>query len=158
MTKDISMPSIAAVALCNTEVPMHPPTATLSTTRVAETRVESGGPAHADEMGKGTAEIKEAKKAIEGDMFMGKGPFDQEFGGRYYRVYHSARKAMGGQALEFAEQLGYPLGSIIFEVGPDNYLYYCPDSRETDVCRYMVDNIGFPKLEVVLSTMPFKDF
>jgi hypothetical protein len=26
------------------------------------------------------------------------------------------------------------------------------------VCRYMVDNIGFPKLEVMLSTMPFEHF
>jgi hypothetical protein len=29
---------------------------------------------------------------------------------------------------------------------------------ETGVCRYMVDNIGFPKLEVMLSTMSSSDF
>jgi hypothetical protein len=60
------------------------------------------------------------------------------------------------EALGFAKQLGYPSGSMIFRGGSNDYLYYCPDSQETDVCRYMADNIGFPKLEVVLSTMPFK--
>jgi hypothetical protein len=45
---------------------------------------------------------------------MGKGPFDQEFGGRRYRVHHSPRKEMGAkqmaEALGFAEQLGYLWG------------------------------------------------
>jgi hypothetical protein len=53
------------------------------------------------------------------------------------------------EALGFAEQLGYPSGSTIFEGGLDNNLYCYLDSQK---------NIGFPKLEVVLSTMPFKDF
>jgi hypothetical protein len=29
---------------------------------------------------------------------------------------------------------------------------------ETEVCRYMADNIGFPKLEAMLSTMSSEDF
>jgi hypothetical protein len=62
------------------------------------------------------------------------------------------------EALGFAKQLGYPSGSTIFRGGLDTYLYWCMISLETDVCYYMAENVGFPKLEVVLSTMPFEDF
>ena len=62
------------------------------------------------------------------------------------------------EALGFAKQLGYLSRSTIFGGGPDDYLYCCSDRRESDVFHYMVDNIGFPKLEIVLSTMPFEDF
>lgn len=62
------------------------------------------------------------------------------------------------EATGFAEQLGYPSGSIIFRGGQDDYLYFFPDSMEIDVCRYMADNVGFPKLEAILSTMSYEDF
>jgi hypothetical protein len=62
------------------------------------------------------------------------------------------------EAISFAEQLGYPSGSTIFRGGPEVYLHCFPDSLETEVCRYMVDNISFLKLEAILSTMPFEDF
>jgi hypothetical protein len=55
------------------------------------------------------------------------------------------------EAIGYAEQLGYPSGSTIFGGGLNNYLYYCPDNLETEVCRHMADNIGFPKLEAMLS-------
>jgi hypothetical protein len=29
---------------------------------------------------------------------------------------------------------------------------------ETEVCRYMADNIGFPKVEAMLSTISSEDF
>lgn len=58
----------------------------------------------------------------------------------------------------FAEKVGYPLGVMIFGGRLDDYLYCCPDSLETDFCCYMMDNIGFPKLEVGLSMVPFEDF
>jgi hypothetical protein len=50
------------------------------------------------------------------------------------------------------------LGSTLFGGGADDYLYCCPDNLETEVCRYMADNIGFPKLEAMLSTMSSEDF
>jgi hypothetical protein len=62
------------------------------------------------------------------------------------------------EAIGYAEQLGYPLGSTIFGGGPDDYLYCCSDNMETETCQYMVDNIGFLKLEAMLSTMSSKDF
>jgi hypothetical protein len=35
----------------------------------------------------------------------------------------------------------------------DDYLYYCPDNREVDVCLFMMDNIGYPKLDDGVSVM-----
>lgn len=115
-----------------------------------------------DTKGKSATKIDEAKKAIEGVASMGEGPFDKEFGGQKYRVHQPTRKEIGTkqmvEALGFDQQLGYPLGSTIFSGGPNDYLYYCPDSRETEVCRYMADNIGFPKLEAMMSMTPFDEF
>jgi hypothetical protein len=33
-------------------------------------------------------------------------------------------------------------------------LYCLPDNKEIDVCREMMDNMGYPKLELGLSVMP----
>lgn len=94
--------------------------------KATEENVESVGPTLADEKGKGAVEIEAAKKAIEGDVSMGEGPFEQDFGGRRYRVHHYAGKTLGAKqmakVLEFVEQLGYPSRSTIFGGGPDNYL------------------------------------
>lgn len=105
--------------------------------------------------GKGPVEIEEAKKANQDDTPLGDGPFDQEFGGRSYRVHQSVEKEMDtkqmAKVVGFAELLGYPSGFTIFSGGPSDFLYYYPNGQENDVCRYMVDNIGFPKLEAILS-------
>jgi hypothetical protein len=37
------------------------------------------------------------------------------------------------EPISFIEQLGYPLGSSIFEGGPEDYLYCCLYSLETEV-------------------------
>jgi hypothetical protein len=122
----------------------------------------SSKPALAEDKEKGPVEFEEAKKSIKDDTPLGEGPFDQDLGGRRYRVHHAIGKVMGAKQLVevigFAEQLGYPSGSIIFVGRPDDYLYWCPDNMETEVCRYMTDNIDFPKLEVMLSTMSSEDF
>lgn len=72
---------------------------------VAEEKSDSTKPAMAADKGKGPAKIKEAKKAIEEDMSLGEGPFDQEIGGRRYRVHQSARKEMGAKQMD--EALGF---------------------------------------------------
>jgi hypothetical protein len=117
--KDNVLSPVAVVANDTMKVPMAPPIVIQSLAEVAKTKVESAGPALVDEKGKGAAEIEE--ESIEGDMSMGECPFDQEFGGWRYRVYHSARKAIGVkqmvEALDFVEQLGYPSGSTIFKGG-----------------------------------------
>jgi hypothetical protein len=35
----------------------------------------------------------------------------------------------------------------------DDFLYYLPKSKEINICREMMDNMGYPKLELGLSTM-----
>jgi hypothetical protein len=62
------------------------------------------------------------------------------------------------EAIGYVEQLGYPSRSTIFGGGPDDYLYCCPDSLETEVCHHMADNISFPKLAAMLSTMSSQNF
>lgn len=94
VTKDSRVPPVAPAAPAITEPFVASPTATFSLTKVAEEKSESARPALADEKGKGAVEIEEAKKTIEGDVSLGKGPFGQEFGGRRYRVHHSVGKAM----------------------------------------------------------------
>jgi hypothetical protein len=122
----------------------------------------SSKPALAEDKGKGPAKFEEAKKAIKYDTPLDEGPFDQDLGGRRYRVHHAIGKVMGAkqlvEAIGFAKQHGYPSGSTIFEGGPGDYLYCCQDNMEIEVCRYMVDNIGFPKLEAMPLTMSSKIF
>jgi hypothetical protein len=36
----------------------------------------------------------------------------------------------------------------------NDFLYCLPDSKEIDVCQEMMDNMGYPKLELGLSLMP----
>jgi hypothetical protein len=122
----------------------------------------SSNPTLEEEKGKGPAEIEEAKKAIEDDTSLEEGPFDQFLSGWRYRVHHDAGKVMGAKqvakAIGFAEQLGYPSGSTIIRGSQDDYLYYCPDNWEIDVCCYMADNVGFLKLEAMLSMVSEENF
>jgi hypothetical protein len=78
----------------------------------------SSKPTLAEDKGKGPAKIEEAKKSTEDDTPLAEGPFDQDLGGRRYRVHHATGKVMGAnqpsEAIGFAEQLGYPSGSTIF--------------------------------------------
>jgi hypothetical protein len=39
----------------------------------------------------------------------------------------------------------------------DDFLYCLPDNKEISVCREMMKNMGYPKLELGLSTMSKDD-
>ena len=39
----------------------------------------------------------------------------------------------------------------------DDFLYYLPDSKEIHVCQEIMDNMGYPKLELGLSAMSKDD-
>ena len=54
----------------------------------------------------------------------------------------------------YAKELKYPPGSLVY--GGDNdddFLYCLPESKEVNVCREIMDNMGYPKLELSLSAM-----
>jgi hypothetical protein len=81
----------------------------------------SSKPALAEEKGKGPAEFEEAKKAIEDDRPLVEGSFDQDLGGRRYRVHHATGKMISAkhltEAVGFTEQHGYPSRSTFLGVG-----------------------------------------
>jgi hypothetical protein len=70
------------------------------------------------------------------------------------------RHALGKQLSEeqvakvqhYAKDLKYPQGSLVYGGNDeDDFLYCLPDSKEIHVCWEIMDNIGYPKLELGLS-------
>jgi hypothetical protein len=54
----------------------------------------------------------------------------------------------------YAKDLKYPRGSLVYgRNDEDDFLYCLPDNKEINVCWEMMDNIGYPKLELGLSAM-----
>jgi hypothetical protein len=54
----------------------------------------------------------------------------------------------------YAKELKYSQGSLVYGGNnEDGFLYCLPNSKEINVCREMMDNMGFPKLELGLSAM-----
>jgi hypothetical protein len=73
-------------------------------------------------------------------------------------VRHASGKQLSAEQVaeteHYAQELKYPQGSLIY-VGDDDddFLYYLPNGKEINVCREMMDNMGYLKLELGLSTM-----
>jgi hypothetical protein len=64
----------------------------------------------------------------------------------------SAKQA--NETEHYAKELKYPHGSLVY--GGDNdddFLYCLPDGKEINVCREMMDHMGYSKLELGLSAM-----
>jgi hypothetical protein len=54
--------------------------------------------------------------------------------------------------------LGMPQGSLVYNgTDEDDFLYCLPNNKEIFVCREMMRNMGFPKLELGLSAMSKDD-
>jgi hypothetical protein len=75
-----------------------------------------------------------------------------------YIVRHASRKQLFAKQLaetqHYAKELKYPQGSLIYRGdNKDDFLYYLPDNKNINVCREMMDNMGYPKLELGLSAM-----
>jgi hypothetical protein len=74
-----------------------------------------------------------------------------------YIIRHASGKKLTKEQIvvvqHYARDLRYPRGSLVYRGNDeDDYLYYLPDNKEVDVCHEMMDNMGYPKLE--LSAMP----
>jgi hypothetical protein len=77
-------------------------------------------------------------------------------------IHHASGKWLTqkqiAEAQHYAKDLKFPRGSLVYEGDEDDDFLYClPNSKEIDVCREMMDNIGYPKLELGLSLMPKDD-
>jgi hypothetical protein len=73
-------------------------------------------------------------------------------------VRHASGKQLSeeqiAEARQYARDLMYPQGSLVYNgTDEDDFLYCLPDNKEIYVCREMMRNMGFPKLELGLSTM-----
>jgi hypothetical protein len=75
----------------------------------------------------------------------------------YIIRYASGKQLSSEQIVEvqhYAKDLKYHRGSLLYGGNDkDDFLYCLPDSKEINVCREMMDNMGYPKLELGLSAM-----
>jgi hypothetical protein len=75
-----------------------------------------------------------------------------------YIVRHASRKQLTEEQIvevqHYAKDLKYPRGSLVYGGNDeDDFLYCLLDSKQIHVCREIMDNIGYPKLELGLSAM-----
>jgi hypothetical protein len=62
------------------------------------------------------------------------------------------------EARQYARDLKYPQESLVYnDTDEDDFLYCLPDNKEISVCREMMKNMGFLKLELGLSAMSKDD-
>jgi hypothetical protein len=62
------------------------------------------------------------------------------------------------EAKQYAKHLKYPRGSLVYGGDDeDDFLYCLPDNKEIYVCREMMKNMGYPKLELGLFAMSKDD-
>jgi hypothetical protein len=62
------------------------------------------------------------------------------------------------EAKQYARDLKYPQGSLVYnDTNEEDFLYCLLDNKEISVCREMIRNMGFPKLELSLSVMSKDD-
>jgi hypothetical protein len=75
-----------------------------------------------------------------------------------YIVRHASRKQLTEEQIvevqHYAKDLKYHRGSLVYGGNDkDDFLYCLPDSKEIHVCREIMDNIGYLKLELGMSAM-----
>jgi hypothetical protein len=77
-------------------------------------------------------------------------------------VRHASGKQLSEEqivkAKQYAKDLKYPRGSLVYSGNDeDDFLYCLPHNKDIYVCREMMKNIGYPKLELGLSAMSKDD-
>ena len=75
-----------------------------------------------------------------------------------YIVRHASGKQLSLEQIaeveHYAKDLKYTRGSLVYGGDDeDDFLYCLPDSKEINICREMMSNMRFPKLELGLSAM-----
>jgi hypothetical protein len=77
-------------------------------------------------------------------------------------VRHASGKQLSeehiAEAKQYTKDLKYPRGSLVYGgEDEDDFLYCLPDNKEIYVCREMMKNMGYPKLELGLSAISKDD-
>jgi hypothetical protein len=75
-----------------------------------------------------------------------------------YIICHASGKQLSEEHIaevqHYAKDLKYHRGSLVYGGNDeDDFLYCLPDSKEIHVCREMMGNMGYPKLELGGSAM-----
>jgi hypothetical protein len=75
-----------------------------------------------------------------------------------YIVRYASRKQISKEQVAevqyYVRDLKYPRGSLVYGGSDaDDFLYCLPDINEINVCREMMDGMGYPKLELGLTAM-----
>jgi hypothetical protein len=75
-----------------------------------------------------------------------------------YIIRHASRKQLSedqiAEAQYYVKDLKYRRGSLIYGGDDEDDFFYCPPhNKEINVCQEMMDNMGYPKLELGLSAM-----
>jgi hypothetical protein len=75
-----------------------------------------------------------------------------------YIVRHASGKQLSEEQIaevqHYAKDLKYPRGSLVYGGNDeDDFLYCLPDIKEINVCWDIMDNIGYPKLQLGMSAM-----
>jgi hypothetical protein len=68
-------------------------------------------------------------------------------------VRHASGKQLSKEQItetkQYAKDQKYPRGSLVYNGNnEDDFLYCLPDNKEISVCREMMKNMGYPKLEL----------
>jgi hypothetical protein len=76
-----------------------------------------------------------------------------------YIICHASRKQLSEEQIAevqyYGKDLKYPQGSLVYGGNDeDDFLYCLPDNKEIDVCREIMDKMGYSMRELGLSAMP----
>jgi hypothetical protein len=117
----------------------------------------SASPIHIEVGPSGTKPVELAKESLSKKQ-TSPIPKASSQGDLEYIVRHASGKQLSevqmAEAQHYTKDLKYPRGSLIYGGDDeDDFLYCLPDNKEINVGREMMDNMGYPKLEVGRSAM-----
>jgi hypothetical protein len=139
--------------------------ATLAPTRVSEDKIEelgeavtaSASPAYAQAGPSKTKPIEQVKEILAEKLTL-LIPEMVSAEDLDFIIRHASGKQLTqrqiAEAQYYTKELKYPRGSLVYKGDEENEFLYClPDNKEINVCREMMDKMGYPKLELGLSLM-----
>jgi hypothetical protein len=153
------MASVLDVVLKSSKVP------TPASTKTSENKIEELGGAIAESASPACAEagpsrIKPAEQAEEDLLEKLTSPIPEAFSqdDLGYIVRHASGKRLSEDQIAevqyYAKYLKYPRGSLVYRGSDEDVFLYClPDNKDINVCQEIMDNIGYPKLELGVSVM-----
>ena len=154
------MASVLDTFLKSSKMPIPAPTMT-SEDKIEELRgaaVASASPAYAEAGPSGIKPVEQAKEDLPEKLTspIFEASSRDDFG---YIVHHaSGKRLLKEQITEvqyYAKDMKYPRGSLVYGASDkDDFLFCLLDNKQINVCREIMDNMGYPKLELGLSAMP----